>query len=203
MYHKYTQTLMLNSDFAAFSTVSIYDAIVASITNQEDSAQGCSTVEYYDDYILTSGGQQFLIPAVMCMVQYVPLKHKKIKFSKDSIYTRDQMTCCYCGTQDITGRTLTYDHVIPRVVWAKQKYEGTPTKWTNIVTACKKCNMNIKRDKTPQEAGMILLKEPIEPNSANYVIRLPPGSIVPKEWLPYLPLLYKHIVRTETEVPNE
>ncbi len=199
MYHKYIQTLMLNSDFAAFSTVSIYDAVVAGIMNQEDSDTGCSVVEYYDDCIKTSGGQKFLIPAVMRMSQYVPLKHKKIKFSKDSIYTRDQMTCCYCGKQDITGKTLTYDHVIPRVLWARMKYEGTPTKWTNIVTACKKCNMNIKRDKTPQEAGMTLIKEPIEPNPASYVIRLPPGSIVPKEWLPYLPLLYKHIVRTENE----
>lgn len=190
---------MLNSDFAAFSTVSIYDAVVAGIMNQEDSNQGCLVVEYYDDYIKTSGGDLYPIPAVMRMAKYVPLKHKKIKFSKDSIFTRDQMTCCYCGKKDITGRILTYDHVIPRKTWLKKKYSGTPTKWTNIVTACKKCNMTIKKDRTPEEAGMKLIKIPIEPNPASYIIRLPPGSIVPQEWILYLPLLYKNIVRTEHE----
>lgn len=199
MYHKYIQTLVLNSDFAAFSTISIYDAVVASISNKEDSDQGCSVVEYYDDVIKSAGGQHFFIPAVLRMSQYVPLKHKKIKFSKDSIFTRDQMTCCYCGEYDITGKTLTYDHVIPRAIWAKKQYPGTPTNWTNIVTACKKCNMNIKRDRTPEEAGMKLIRLPVEPNPANYVIRLPPGSIVPQEWLLYLPKLYKKIVRTENE----
>jgi 5-methylcytosine-specific restriction endonuclease McrA len=199
MIHKHNRTLVLNSDFTAFGTVSIYRSIVDSIRNQEDFEKGTSVVEYYNDFMLTSGGNKFPIPAVTRMTQYRPLKHKKIKFSKKAIFTRDQMTCCYCGTSDLTGETLTLDHVIPRVIWNKKLYPGTPTQWTNIVTACKKCNMVVKRGRTPKQAGMKLLKQPAEPNVVNFVKGLDPRNKIPKRWLPYLSPLYRNIIRTHDE----
>ena len=56
-----------------------------------------------------------------------------------------------------TADKLTIDHVIPRS-------RGGKNDWLNLVTACKKCNQK-KGNKTPEEAGMPLLKKPIVPKS--------------------------------------
>jgi hypothetical protein len=43
--------------------------------------------------------------------------------------------------------------------------------WTNIVCACATCNLR-KADKTPEEAGMHLLRKPFVPrNNVDYDIR--------------------------------
>jgi 5-methylcytosine-specific restriction endonuclease McrA len=44
------------------------------------------------------------------------------------------------------------DHVIP-------KSRGGSSTWENLVAACFRCN-NLKADRTPQEAGLALAKQP-------------------------------------------
>ena len=66
---------------------------------------------------------------------------------------RDRFSCQYCGSP----RNLTFDHVIPRRL-------GGRTSWENILTACAPCNMR-KGGRTPAQAHMRLLIEPIRPTS--------------------------------------
>lgn len=56
------------------------------------------------------------------------------------IYTRDNHTCCYCGTSiyEDAEMILTLDHVVPKEL-------GGTNEHTNLVTACKSCNCS-KRD---------------------------------------------------------
>jgi 5-methylcytosine-specific restriction endonuclease McrA len=49
---------------------------------------------------------------------------------------------------------LTLDHVVPRSMWNGC---DTPTCWTNIVAACRKCNLK-KANRTPEQASMSLKK---------------------------------------------
>ena len=63
---------------------------------------------------------------------------------------RDRHTCAYCG-----GRADTVDHILPRC-------RGGGDTWFNLVAACQSCN-GLKGDWTPQEAGMIMIREPFEP----------------------------------------
>lgn len=70
------------------------------------------------------------------------------------LYARDRHLCAYCGI-DYSARHLTIDHVLPR------SRKGLNT-WTNTVTACKPCNVK-KADRTPEEAGMLLLYVPYAP----------------------------------------
>ena len=74
--------------------------------------------------------------------------------NRTNILWRDKNQCQYCGVIQ-TPKELTLDHVLPK------SRDGENT-WTNLVTCCKKCNQE-KRDRTPEEAGMSLLKKPKAP----------------------------------------
>lgn len=78
----------------------------------------------------------------------------KVKYSRKNIFHRDENRCQYCGTEK-ARKELTVDHIIPRS-------RGGRNTFTNIVAACKECNSK-KGDKTPEEAGMLLLKSPATP----------------------------------------
>ena len=71
------------------------------------------------------------------------------------LFRRDHSLCLYCGEQ-FSYRDLTRDHVEPRGL-------GGRDCWTNVVTACRRCNLR-KGCRTPTEAGMPLLAVPYEPN---------------------------------------
>jgi 5-methylcytosine-specific restriction endonuclease McrA len=75
-------------------------------------------------------------------------------------------------------RALNYDHVLPRV-------RGGRTEWENIVTSCYACN-DRKGSRTPEEAGMKLLRKPSKPKT------LPVASTfyvdtaeIPPVWQPF------------------
>lgn len=100
---------------------------------------------------------QFLtlpFPRVIRLVKYVYVKFKERVVgrhaSRSAILARDGGKCAYCG-----GPGATVDHVIPRS-------RGGESTWTNLVTACLRCNQK-KRNRTPAEAKMPLLWKPERP----------------------------------------
>ncbi len=80
--------------------------------------------------------------------------------SNPALFKRDGHLCLYCGNQFI-DRELSRDHVTPIS-------RGGADCWTNVVTACKRCN-NHKAGHTPEQAGMELLAVPFTPTHAEYV----------------------------------
>lgn len=102
------------------------------------------------------------------------LYRKHIRFNRRNVWIRDKGTCCYCGiTVSVHG--FTYDHVIPRS-------KGGSTQWTNIVTCCRACNHR-KGDRSPNEARMRLLREPIVPSTLNLDFQF---HQVPENWKPWI-----------------
>ena len=102
-------------------------------------------------------GDKYNVPTVMRMRYFVKLhKKRNLKdfYNRLNVWRRDEGRCMYCGKK-VNTQNFTVDHVIPRK-------QGGKTSWTNIVTACNKCN-NIKDCRTPEQAGMKLLKKPIAP----------------------------------------
>jgi len=71
------------------------------------------------------------------------------------LFRRDQFLCMYCGGE-FTADNLSRDHILP------VSRSGTDS-WTNVVTACKRCNHR-KANRTPEEAAMQLLAVPFVPN---------------------------------------
>ncbi|NDY95971.1 HNH endonuclease [Wenzhouxiangella limi] len=80
--------------------------------------------------------------------------------SNRALFRRDENICLYCGNQ-FHHSELSRDHVKPLA------QDGVDT-WSNVVTACKRCN-NHKGSRTPEEAGMQLLAIPFAPTHAEYV----------------------------------
>jgi 5-methylcytosine-specific restriction endonuclease McrA len=75
--------------------------------------------------------------------------------TREMLFARDCHVCAYCGRR-LRPAELTAEHVQPRS-------RGGKTSWTNLVSACKPCNLR-KGDRTPEQARMPLLYVPYVPS---------------------------------------
>lgn len=80
--------------------------------------------------------------------------------SNRTLFQRDDHICMYCGGR-FSPRQLSRDHVRP-------VSQGGVDHWTNVVTACVRCN-NAKAGRTPEAADMELLAVPFTPTHAEYI----------------------------------
>jgi 5-methylcytosine-specific restriction endonuclease McrA len=71
---------------------------------------------------------------------------------------------------------MTTDHVVPRSL-------GGSDSWTNLACACIRCN-NRKGSRTPEQAGMPLLRPPRRPHRYTQITFY--SAIPDKRWRPYL-----------------
>jgi 5-methylcytosine-specific restriction endonuclease McrA len=94
------------------------------------------------------------IPSIVLLTRYDKLPHREVRFTRDSIYSRDNYTCQYCHKK-FPKSELNIDHVVPKAL-------GGKTVWDNVVCSCVECNTR-KQDRTPEQAGMTLLKKPKRP----------------------------------------
>jgi 5-methylcytosine-specific restriction endonuclease McrA len=77
-----------------------------------------------------------------------------------TLFKRDANICMYCALR-FPSSDLTRDHVCPIS-------RGGRDMWTNVVTACRRCN-NHKGGRTPEEAAMQLVAVPFTPTYAEYI----------------------------------
>ena len=119
------------------------------------------------------------IPRVILLQAYDHLPRAKVRFSRLNIYARDRSTCQYCGRRPARAE-LNLDHVVPRA-------KGGKTSWENVVCSCVGCNLR-KGGRTPEEAGMRLLKHPVRPKWTPLFRSTPRSGPVYQQWLPFLTL---------------
>ncbi len=148
------RVLVLNLDHSPVAVVSPQKAIVLLLL---DKANCLSTYELLE---IRTVSRSFEYPAVIRLNHYKNIPYRGALLNRVNLFRRDGGECQYCGSR----RHLTIDHVIPRS-------KGGKTSWTNLVTACNRCNMN-KGDKTPEQAGLILQKEPFKPSLSYFFIRI-------------------------------
>jgi 5-methylcytosine-specific restriction endonuclease McrA len=140
-------TLMLLPWMAPHKVISWQRAIVLSFLGKVE------VITEYDE-VIRSPSVALRAPAVVRMRRaHVPHK-TSIRFCRANVFRRDELTCQYCG-EIFPACDLTFDHVMPRS-------RGGLTEWTNIVTCCRPCN-DRKRDRTPEQAEMKLLRRPVKP----------------------------------------
>jgi 5-methylcytosine-specific restriction endonuclease McrA len=111
------------------------------------------TVSAEDKKIKTTRG--FIkIPTVIVLNEFDKIPRMRVKFTQKNLWERDKFTCQYTGKK-LTKTTGNIDHVVP-------KSQGGKTSWENCVIAHKEINAK-KADKTPEQAGLKLLKKPSAP----------------------------------------
>jgi 5-methylcytosine-specific restriction endonuclease McrA len=97
---------------------------------------------------------EIAVPRVIRLLFYDRLPKQEVKFNRRNIFARDGNHCQYCGKKFPTSE-LSLDHVLPRS-------QGGKATWENLVCACTRCNIR-KGGRTPQEAGIKLIKVPVKP----------------------------------------
>ena len=164
------QTLVLSQGFEPVKIVSWQRAITLLFLGKAE------VIEEYDHDIKTTS-LVIKIPAVVRLLGAFRRHKKPVKFSRINIYGRDKFTCQYCGVKKKIGE-LTYDHILPRS-------RGGKTTWLNIATCCQDCNRR-KADRTPDQAGMRLLKTPVQPTATPVLVVAVSRESVPDAWSDYM-----------------
>ena len=75
------------------------------------------------------------LPSVVLVPTYVR-RHDQVRYSRYSLYARDDFTCQYCGDEEAE---LTVDHVRPKAD-IRQSGDDEGPLWRNRVTCCQRCN---------------------------------------------------------------
>jgi len=187
-----SKCLVLNSDYTPLGVISWKRALVWSMRHELHSNCGVDIIDFYkNDWIVGVNDRKIPIPAVVKTCKYFRIYNQNVNFSRKNLFIRDNYTCQYCNSRKEINK-LTYDHVIPKSVW-KNKI-GSPTCWTNIVTACVDCNRK-KGNRTPKQANMPLQNLPVAPKKSHkylpityWLLRI--RKEIPDEWKCYLPESY-------------
>jgi 5-methylcytosine-specific restriction endonuclease McrA len=144
------QVLLLNQDNTPLNIITISKAF--KLLTKDKVWADDSTGEYYE---VISVSKIIKIPKILILKYYVKLPYKKVPASRRNVFHRDQYVCQYCGL-DLCDKTATIDHIVPRC-------KGGGSTWTNMITACKKCNL-AKGNRTPKEAKMPIKNKAKEPS---------------------------------------
>ncbi len=123
---------------------------------------------------------QIAVPKVIRLLGYDRLPCQDVKLNRRNIFARDHNRCQYCGGHFPTSE-LSLDHVKPRS-------QGGGASWTNLVCCCVACNSR-KGGRTPSQARMKLIREPIQPKR-HPVLNLRLGSGKYASWKHFLDQAY-------------
>lgn len=160
------KVLILNQDYSAISLCSVNKAFVLIYLEKAE------LLEKVENGLLRSISATYPKPSVIRLSRYVHIPYKGIALSRHNIMKRDHFQCQYCGS----NRNLTLDHLFP-------KSRGGKSSWTNLITACNRCNTR-KGDRTPEEAGLTIKQPPKKPSLVAF-LRLHAAQL-DQSWANYL-----------------
>jgi len=106
------------------------------------------------DFYICSIRKKIKIPTVIISKNYNKIHTKRKSLSLNSIRERDKNICQYSG-EEVDPENANIDHIIP-------VSRGGKSSWTNMVYCKKEINF-FKKNRTPDEAGLKLIKTPKEP----------------------------------------
>ena len=141
------ETLVLNAGYEPVACVHWQRAVTMIFLGKVE------VVESYDREV-RAPSLALKVPAVVRFLRAIRRVKRIVKFNRENVYARDGGQCQYCG-RAVARTEATYDHVVPRA-------HGGRTSWENVVIACVTCNQR-KGGRTPEQAGMRLMKAPARP----------------------------------------
>jgi 5-methylcytosine-specific restriction endonuclease McrA len=147
--------LVLNSTYEALNLASWERAVELIFAGKAEAIHNRSK------QLRSAGGFAMALPSIIRMLYYVRRKPKRVALTKRNVLLRDDFRCGYCNVAG-SRETMTVDHVVPRAA-------GGKSSWENLVAACGDCNSR-KRDRTPEQARMPLLRRPREPKFIPFVV---------------------------------
>jgi 5-methylcytosine-specific restriction endonuclease McrA len=158
-------TLVLNKSWTPVSICTAKKAIAKTMLGLAQILDPESYILYnFEDWmtlpvregerIIRTSRTEIRVPEIVVLSEYERLPQREVKLTRRNLLVRDNYTCQYTGRR-ISMDTGTIDHVIPRS-------RGGLSTWDNLVMCCLEVNAK-KADRTPDEAGLKLLKKPERP----------------------------------------
>lgn len=184
---KVNNVLVLNKNWVPVHIVDFKKAISQLFTDNAHALDLDFVSYIYEDWIKFSYSDKHFksvyttsykvcVPEIIVLTKSDKLSSRDVKYTRENIMARDNFKCGYCG-QVFPVKMLTKDHIIP-------KAQGGKDIWQNIITSCKTCNHK-KGNRTPEQAGMPLLKHPTKPKWLNPCRKVHPTNFC-KSWNKFL-----------------
>jgi hypothetical protein len=164
------RTLLLNSNYEPISFITEKKLFVFLYKEKID------IIESWDDVVKVGLGKIRFPAIVRLKYGFKRYRPVKIAFTRNAIIKRDNSQCQFCSMLLIPSQ-ITMDHVIPKSLGGRNSFE-------NCVVACMPCN-NKKKNRTPEQAGMKLLKTPVTPSYNLYILNKIPEEKFPG-WKNYI-----------------
>jgi 5-methylcytosine-specific restriction endonuclease McrA len=159
------KALVLNATMEPLCVVSARRAVVLVLSAKAD-------LVHSNGHRFRSCNLDVPAPSVVRLRTFVRVPYRRrAALSRRGVFLRDESTCQYCGRG-----AENVDHIHPRS-------RGGPHEWENVVAACRRCNSR-KKDRTPEEAGMLLRRKPYAPWAALWLVVAVGG--VRDDWADYL-----------------
>lgn len=118
--------------------------------------------ERQDHPIVKTVSDSVLVPLVVRLLRFDRVRRPTLRMSRRNVYLRDNYTCQYTGKR-LPASKLNLDHVVPAS-------RGGKTTWDNLVCCSIEVNTT-KGNRTPQEAGLKLIREPKRPDPSVLLLR--------------------------------
>jgi 5-methylcytosine-specific restriction endonuclease McrA len=163
------RTLLLDASYHPVRVINWQKAIILILSGRAE------VVAEFDDIKIRSTRLCLNLPKILRL--FSPHRgNQQVQFNRYNVFYRDKFICQYC-VKKFNVTELTFDHVVPQS-------RGGRTNWFNIVSCCHTCNRK-KGSKTPEEAGLKLIKKPKQPKWTPYLcLRLKDDD--PQEWFEFL-----------------
>jgi 5-methylcytosine-specific restriction endonuclease McrA len=157
------RALVLNATELPLAVVPARRAVVLVLKEKAEVVQSNGAI-FHSEWVAMEA------PSVVRLRHFVHVPFRAhAPLTRRAVFARDAWRCQYCG-----AAAENLDHVLPRS-------RGGLHVWENVVAACRRCNAK-KMDRTPQEAGFHLHRQPFAPSDG---FRLTLGQVEPG-WEPYL-----------------
>jgi 5-methylcytosine-specific restriction endonuclease McrA len=162
--------LVLNASYEPINICAARRALVLVL-------KGVASAEEESTHHIHSARSIVKLPSVIRLLEYRRIPHQTRALSRKNILMRDRYTCQYCH-RTLPSAELTLDHVVPRS-------RAGESNWENLVACCNPCN-NQKGNRTPEEAGMRLSRQPrpFSLHTSRHLMRLLGKS--DEQWRKYL-----------------
>jgi 5-methylcytosine-specific restriction endonuclease McrA len=147
---------------------------VESVQVSTANGESIGSIESIEWIGTSRGGLR--VPKVVVLTVFDRMPRRHVRFSRANVMTRDAFTCQYCGERPPRA-DLNLDHVVPRA-------HGGRSTWENVVASCVDCNRR-KGGRTPEQAGLRLLRAPVRPRWTP-LAALPLSHSRHVEWRPFL-----------------
>lgn len=173
-----TDVLVLNKNWTALRIITAAEALADLFVGRieavdtdyqaydfdswHDLSQHKAVFEPEQHRFVRTVASRILVPTVVRLLKFERVRRPTVRLSRKNIYLRDNYTCQYTGKK-LPASELNLDHVVPTS-------QGGKTTWDNLVCCSVEVN-SIKGGRTPQQAGLKLIRRPRRPEPSELLFK--------------------------------